>query len=65
MWVSCWKLIAKQSKSDDAHAELNQINSDPDYVNDDTDVNSQLENTHILPISNYAKANLTNISTGK
>ena len=37
--ASCQKSIAKQSKSDDALVQLEQI----DYVNDDTDVNSQLE----------------------
>ena len=63
--VSCRKSIAKQSKSDDALRELEQIDSDPDYVNDNTDVNSQLENIGISPISNHAKAKLTRISTGK
>ena len=63
--VSCQKSIAKQSKSDDALVELEQIDSDPDYVNDNTDVNSQLENIHISPISNHAKVKSTRISTGK
>ena len=63
--VSCRKSIAKQSKSDDALVELEQIDSDPDYVNDNTDVNSQLENIHISPISNHAKVKSTRISTGK
>ena len=44
---------------------LEQINSDPDYVNDNTDVNSQLKNIGILPISNHAKVKSTRISTGK
>ena len=63
--VSCRKSIAKRSKSDDALVELEQIDSDPDYVNDNTDVNSQLENIHISPISNHAKVKSTRISTGK
>ena len=63
--VSCQKSIAKQSKPDDALVELGQIDSDPDYVNDNTDVNSQLENIGISPISNHAKAKSKRISTGK
>ena len=63
--VCCRKSIAKQSKSDDAFVELEQIDSDPDYANDDTDVNSQLENMGISPIRNHAKAKSTRISTGK
>ena len=65
MCVSCWKSIAKQSKSDDAFVDLEQIDSDPDYVNDNTVVNSQLENIGISSISNHAKAKSTRISTGK
>ena len=42
-----------------------KIDSDPDYVNDNTDVNSQLENIGISPISNHAKAKSTRILTGK
>ena len=63
--VSCQNLIAKQSKSDDALVELEQINFDPDYVNENIDVNSQLENIGISPISNHAKAKSTRISTGR
>ena len=63
--VSCCKSVAKQSKFDDALVELEQINSDTDYVNDDTDVNSQLENIGISPVSNHAKAKSLKISTGK
>ena len=54
--VSCQKSVVKQSKSDDAFVEMEQIDSDPDYVNDNTDVNSRLENIGISPISNHAKA---------
>ena len=50
--ASCQKSIAKQSKSDDALVQLEQI----DYVNDDTDVNSQLEYIGIY-ISNQTKHN--------
>ena len=63
--VSCQKSIAKQSKPDDALVELGQIDSDPDYVNDNTDVNSQFENIGISPISNHAKAKSTRVPTGK
>ena len=63
--VSCWKSIAKQSQSHDVFVELEQIDSDPAYVNDNTGVNSQLENIGISPISNRAKAKSTRISTGK
>ena len=38
---------------------------DHDYVNDNTDVNFQLENIGISPISNHTKAKSTRISTGK
>ena len=55
--VTCRKSIGKQSKSDDAFVELEQIDSDPDFVNDNTDVNSQLENIGISSISNHAKQN--------
>ena len=42
-----------------------KIDSDPDYVNDNTDVQSQLENIGMSPISNHAKAKSTRISTAK
>ena len=48
--VSCWKPIEKQSKLDDSFVELEKIDSDPDYIIDNTDVNSQLENIGISPI---------------
>ena len=51
--ASCQKSIAKQSKSDDALVQLEQI----DYVNDDTDVNSQNILAYISPISNHTKHN--------
>ena len=63
--VICWKPIGKQSKSDDVFVQLEQIDSDLDYINDNTDVNSQLQNIGISPISNHAKAKSTRISTGK
>ena len=63
--VTCRKSIGKQSKSDDAFVELEQIDSDPDFVNDNTDVNSQLENIGISSISNHAKAKSSRISTRK
>ena len=44
--VSCRKSIAKQSKSHDVFIELEQIDSDPDYVNDNTDVNSHWHMTY-------------------
>ena len=47
--VICWKPIGKQSKSDDVFVQLEQIDSDLDYINDNTDVNSQLENIGISP----------------
>ena len=42
----CW---LSQTKSDDAYVELEQIDSDLDYINDNADVNSQLENIGISP----------------
>ena len=44
---------------------MEQIDFDPDYVNENIDVNSQLENIGISPISNHAKAKSTRISTGR
>ena len=63
--VSCRKSIAKQSKSHDALLELEQIDSNHDYGNDNTDVNTQLENIGISPMSNHAKAKSTRIATEK
>ena len=63
--AGCEKSIGKQSKSDDAFVEMQQIDSDPDYVNDNTDVNSQFENIGISPISKHAKAKSTRVPTGK
>ena len=64
--VTC-RESGKQSRSDDAFdfVELEQIDSDPDYVNENTDVNSQLENIGISSISNHAKVKSTRISIGK
>ena len=59
--VSCHKSIAKQTKSNDAHVELELIDSDSDYINDNPDVNSWLESIGISPISNDAKAKSTRI----